>query len=128
MEMTIQHYSNFLIMRRYLFCITTFVLLVKSPLPSYFFMNLFRDGTGVPAFISTSNVRIRSSSGLHDDLWSGWTTTSPRFLWYWCLWFHIHFPHPGTSHNLYSFACGGIKVDGGGTGTCCRGVRVVPWI
>ena len=39
------YYSNFLIMRRYLFCITTFVLLVKSPLPSYFFMisvHLFR--------------------------------------------------------------------------------------
>ena len=62
---------KFLIMRRYLFCITTFVLFVKSPLPSYFLMisvHLFRDGTGVSALISTSNVRMHSSSGLHDHV------------------------------------------------------------
>ena len=129
--------SNFLIMRRYLFCITTLVLFAKI---SYLFiisLHLFLVGTGVPAFMSTSNARILSSSGDHDDLCSG-GTTSPLFLWNWLRWFQSCFTlllQPGTVQVWYWYFAGGgrdgggINVDGGGgVATCwCRGRGVRGW-
>ena len=78
---------------------TILVLLVKM---SYFLMNLFRVGTGVPALMSTSIARILSSSGDHAFLFSGRVsggTTSPLFLWNWLIWFQSRFTllvQPGT--------------------------------
>ena len=77
-------YSNFLIMRRYLSCITILFLFAKIPLPSYFFL------CPLP------------TPGSFPLLFSGGTTPPPFFVKW----------HPGTVQVWYWYCTGGR--DGGG--------------
>ena len=79
-------YSNFLIMRRYLSCITILFLFAKIPLPSYFFLCplptpgsfplLFSGGTTPPPFFvkwhPASLVLVLHRGWWHQRGWRRW--------------------------------------------------------